>query len=155
VETAARRYDDALHHLSEARDLAQRFGNDRLTTGSQVQLGNLAVMRHQPPEEAQALLDRALDLSLEIHSTRNLTLCLTAYAQLAFEEGDSQRAALLAGATDGLRRRAGLRAWPSQLREPGELVSHVREALGAARFDQVFAAGARLNQRDAAAAARS
>jgi predicted ATPase len=154
VETAARRYDDALHHLSEARDLAQRFGNDRLTTGSQVQLGNLAVMRHQPPEEAQALLDRALDLSLEIHSTRNLTLCLTACAQLAFEEGDPERAALLAGATDGLRRRAGLRAWPSQLRDPGELVSQVRQALGADRFGQVFAAGARLNQRDAAAAAR-
>jgi predicted ATPase len=154
VETAVGRYDDAGHHLSEARDLAQRFGNDRLTTGSQVQLGNLAVMRHQPPEEARVLLDRALDLSLAIHSTRNLTLCLTAWAQLAFEEGDPERAARLAGAADGLRRRAGLRPWPSQLREPGELVSHVRQALGADRFDQAFAAGARLNQRDAAAAAR-
>ncbi|HMG62442.1 MAG TPA: hypothetical protein VK599_05795, partial [Streptosporangiaceae bacterium] len=155
LETAAGRYEDALHHLSEARDLAQRFGNDRLITGAQVQLGNLAVMRHQPPEEARALLDRALDLSLEIHSTRNLTLGLTSFAQLAFDEGDPERAVLLAGAIDGLRRRAGLRAWPSPLREPGELLGQVRQALGADRFDQVFAAGARLNQRDAAAAARA
>ena len=39
-------------------------------------------------------------------------------------------------------------------REPGELLSQVREALGADRFDQEFAAGARLSQRAAAAAAR-
>jgi hypothetical protein len=154
VETAAGRFDDARHHLSEAHDLAEQFGNDRLITGSQVQLGNLAVMRHQPPGEARVLLDRALDLSLAIHSTRNLTLCLTACALLAFEEGDPEQAARLAGAADGLRRRAGLRAWPSQLRDPGELVSQVRQALGDDRFDQAFAAGARLNQRDAAAAAR-
>jgi predicted ATPase len=153
VETAAGRYDDALRHLSEARDLAERFGNDRLTAGSQVQLGTLAVMRREP-EEAAALLGRALDLSLAIHSTRNLTLCLTAFAQLAFEEGDPERAARLAGAADGLRRRAGLRAWPSQQRAPAELLGQVRRALGADRFDQVFAAGARLSQRDAAAAAR-
>jgi predicted ATPase len=154
VETAAGRYDDALHHLGEARDLARQFGNDRLTTGTQVQLGILAVMQRQP-EEARALLDHGLDLSLAIHSTRNLTLCLTAFAQLAFEEGDPERAALLAGAADGLRRRAGLRAWPAAQRGSAELAGQIRQALGADRFDQVFAAGARLSQREAAAAVRN
>jgi predicted ATPase len=155
VETAAGRYHDALPHLTEARDLAGQFGNDRLTTGSQVQLGILAVMRHQP-REARALLDHGLDLSLAIHSTRNVTLCLTAFAQLDFEEGHAERAALLAGAAEGLRRRAGLRAWPSVQREgsPAEVIRQVRQALGADRFDQVFAAGARLSQREAAAAVR-
>ena len=153
VQTAAGRYDEARHYLSEARDLAERFGNDRLITGSQVQLGTLAVMQRRP-EEARVLLDLGLDLSLAIHSTRNLTLCLTAFAQLAFEEGDPERAARLTGAADGLRRRAGLRAWPSQQRDPAELVSQVRQTLGADRFDQLFAAAARLSQRDAAAVAR-
>jgi predicted ATPase len=153
VETAVGRYDDALRHLREAHDLAERFGNDRLITGSQVQLGVLAVMRHRP-QEARALLDQGLDLSLAIHSIRNVTLCLTAFAQLAFEEGDPERAALLAGAAEGLRRRAGLRAWPAAQRGPAEPVAQVREALGAERFDQVFVAGVRLNQRDAVAAVR-
>jgi hypothetical protein len=153
AETAAGRPDDAAGHLSEARDLTQRFGNDRLATGAQVQLGILAVLQRQPGE-ARELLDHGLDLSLAIHSTRNVTLCLAAFAQLAFEEGDPERAALLAGAAGALRRRAGLRAWPSQQRDPAELVGQVRQALGADRFDQVFAAGARLNQREAAAAVR-
>jgi predicted ATPase len=153
VETAVGRYDDALRHLREAHDLAERFGNDRLITGSQVQLGVLAVMRHRP-EEARALLDQGLDLSLAIHSIRNVTLCLTAFAQLAFEEGDPERAALLAGAAEGLRRRAGLRAWPAAQRGPAEPVAQVRQVLGAERFDQVFVAGVRLNQRDAVAAVR-
>ena len=153
LETAAGRYGDALRHLSEARDLAEQFGNDRLTTGSQVQLGILAVMRHQP-REARALLGDGLDLSLAIHSTRNVTLCLTAFAQLDFDEGDAERAALLAGAAEGLRRRAGLRAWPNHQRGSAELVGQVRQALGTDRFDQAFAAGARLSQREAAAAVR-
>jgi hypothetical protein len=36
-----------------------------------------------------------------------------------------------------------------------ELVAQVRQALGADHFDQVSAAGARLTQRDAVAAARA
>jgi predicted ATPase len=151
VETAVGRYDDALSHLREAHDLAERFGNDRLIAGSQVQLGTLAVVRHQS-EEARTLLDQGLDLSLAIHSTRNVTVCLTAFAQLALEEGDAERAALLAGAAEGLRRRAGLRAWPDPQRGPAD---QVRQALGADRFDQVFAAGARLSQREAVAAVRN
>jgi hypothetical protein len=40
---------------------------------------------------------------------------------------------------------------------PGEaqLVSQVRQALGADRFDQVYEVGARLNLRDAVAAAQA
>jgi hypothetical protein len=41
-----------------------------------------------------------------------VTLILAAFAQLALTEGDPERAALLAGAAEGLQRRAGLRTWP-------------------------------------------
>jgi hypothetical protein len=68
--------------------------------------------------------------------------------------GDPERAALVAGAAEGLRRRAGLRAWPILRQGEAELVAQVRQALGADRFDPVFAAGTRLTQRDAVAAAR-
>ncbi|HEV2932870.1 MAG TPA: DUF4062 domain-containing protein, partial [Streptosporangiaceae bacterium] len=111
IEKAAGRYDDALRHLSEARVLAERSGYAWLATWSRVQLGTLAVVRGRL-DEARALLDEELAVSLLAYSTQNVTLSLAAFAQLAFAEGDPERAALLAGATEGLRRRAGLGVWP-------------------------------------------
>jgi tetratricopeptide (TPR) repeat protein len=153
VETAMGRHDAALGHLREARALAGRFDHAGLGAWSQVQLGILALVRGRP-EEARALLDEGLELSLATHSTRNVTLCLTAFAQLAFVEGDGERAALLAGAAEGLRQRVGLRAWPLQQQGEAQMVAQMRQALAADRFDQVFAAGVRLYRREAVAAVR-
>jgi hypothetical protein len=83
-----------------------------------------------------------------------VTLCLVAFARLALAAGDAERPALPLGAADGLRRRAGLRAWPTLRRGEAELLARVRQALGAERFDEVFAAGARLTQREAVAVVR-
>jgi hypothetical protein len=83
-----------------------------------------------------------------------VTLCLTAFAQLAFVEGDGERAALLAGAAEGLRQRVGLRAWPLQRQGEAQMVAQIRQALDVDRFDQAFAAGARLNRREVVAAVR-
>jgi hypothetical protein len=118
-----------------------------------VQLGILALARGRL-EEARALLEEGLELSLATHSTRNLTLCLTALAQLGLVAGDQERAALLAGAAEGLRQRVGLRAWPLQRQGEAQMVAQIRQALGADRFDQAFAAGARLSRREAVAAVR-
>jgi hypothetical protein len=105
-------------------------------------------------DEARAILDEAIDLSLGTRNTRTVTMCLAAFGRLAFVEGDAERAALLVGAADGLRRRVGLRAWPMLRRGGAELGAQIREALGSDRFGQVFAAGARLNQREAVTAVR-
>ena len=153
VETALGRPDDALQHLRVTRELADRFGYAWLTASSRVQLGILAVVQGRL-EEARELLDEALELSLAARSTRNVTLCLAAFARLAFAEGDPERAALLAGAAEGLRRRAGMRTWPTLRRGEAELVTDVRQALGVDRFGQVFAAGSRLSQQQAVAAIR-
>jgi hypothetical protein len=74
--------------------------------------------------------------------------------QLAFVEGDGERAALLAGAAEGLRRRVGLRAWPLQRQGEAQMAAQIRQALDTDRFDQVFAAGVRLNRREVIAAVR-
>ena len=76
---------------------------------------------------------------------------LAGYAQLAFADGDPERAARLEGAADGLRRRVGLSAWPHLRRVETELAAQARQRLGAARFDHAFAAGSRLTQREAVA----
>ena len=153
LETVAGHPDDALHHAEEARDLAGRFGYNWLGAWSRVQLGTLNIMRGRL-DQARELLDEALDLSLAIYITRNVSLCLIAYARLALAAGDPGRAALLAGAVEGLRRRAGLGAWP-MLRQPeAALLDQVRQALGLDRFTQTYEAGTRLSQREAVAAAR-
>jgi predicted ATPase/class 3 adenylate cyclase len=154
VETTVGRYDDALGHLTEVRDLAQRSDNPWIAAMSRVGLGTLALVRGRA-EEARALLDEALGLSLAARSTRSVTLCLAALARWALVAGDPERAALVAGAAEGLRQRAGLRAWPMLRQGEAELAAQVRQALGADHFDQVFATGARLTQRDAVAAARA
>jgi ATP/maltotriose-dependent transcriptional regulator MalT len=153
VETTVGRYDDAQRYLREARDLGKRFDDAWLAAWSRVELGILAVVRGRL-EEARALLEEGLGLSLAAHSTRSVTLCLAAFARLALVEGDAERSALLAGAAEGLRRRVGLRALLLLRRPEAELVAQVRQALGADRFEEVFAAGARLPQQEAVAAVR-
>jgi hypothetical protein len=120
-------------------------------TFTQLQLGTLAVARGRLDE---ALLDEGLAVSLAAYSTQNVTLALAAFARLAFAAGDLERAALLAGAVEGLRRRTGLAVWPAVRREEARLAAQFRPALWADRFDRAYAAGARLNRPDAVAAAR-
>jgi predicted ATPase/class 3 adenylate cyclase len=153
VETTVGRHDDAQRHLREAHDLGKRFDDAWMAAWSRVQLGTLAIARGRL-EEARALLEEALELSLAAHSTRSVTLCLAGFARLALVEGDAERAALLAGAAEGLRRRVGLRSLVVLRPGEAELVAQVRRTLGADRFEEVFAAGARLNQREAVAAVR-
>jgi len=153
LETSLGRYDDALRHLREARDAADRSGGDWLAAGSRVQPGILAVLRGRP-DEARALLDEALERSLAARSTPFVTLCLAAYAQVAFAEGDPERAALLEGAAEGLRRRVGLAAWPHLRRVEADLVAQVRQELGTDHFDRAFSAGSGLTQWEAVAIVR-
>jgi predicted ATPase len=150
LEMALGRYDDALRHMREGRDLAERVGGDWLAAGPRVQLGILAVLRGRLGE-ARVLLDEALDLSLAARSTPFVTQCLAGYAQLAFADGDPDRAALLEGAAEGLRRRVGLPAWPHLRRVEADLVARVQGRLGGSQFDQAFSAGSGLTQRDAVA----
>jgi hypothetical protein len=77
------RHDDALRHLTEVRDLGERFDSAGLTAGSRVQFGTLAIVRGRL-DEARALLDEGLDLSLAAHTSRNVSLCLSAFALLVF-----------------------------------------------------------------------
>jgi predicted ATPase len=134
LETALGRHGDAFRHLCEARDLAQRFGGDWLTAGCQAQLGILEVLRGRL-DQARALVNQALDLSLAARSTPFMTVCLAADGWLALAEGEPERAALLEGAAEGLRHRVGLPAWPLLRRVEADLVAHVRQRLGAGQFD--------------------
>jgi predicted ATPase len=154
IDTAVGRYDDALSHLREMDELAERFSDARLVAAAQLQLGSLALAQGRL-DDASALLAKGLDRNLAISNTRNVSVSLAAIAQLAFAEGDPERSALLGGAAEGVRRRAGLREWPAMRIGQADLATQVRQALGDERFNELFAAGARLSQREAAAAVNS
>jgi predicted ATPase len=154
VETALGRYDEAFSHLHEMSDLANRFGDARFVAAAQVSLGSLSLARGRLAQAFEEL-DKSLDLNLALSNTRNVSLGLAAIAQLAFAEGDPERSAMLAGAAEGARQRAGLRAWPVMREAQAELAAQIRQTLGDERFDELSAAGARLSQREAAAVVRS
>jgi hypothetical protein len=154
LEIATGRYEDARGHLRDTRELADRSGYSWPAAFSRTELAVVAMVDGHP-DEARALLDEALELSLAAHSTRIVSLTLSGFAQLALVTGDAERAALLAGAADGLRRRLGMRSWPSLRRRDDDLASEVREALGADRFEEAFTAGSQLNQQDAVAALKA
>jgi predicted ATPase/class 3 adenylate cyclase len=153
LETALGHPDSALRHLRVVRELADHFDYAWVTALCHLQLGTLAVAQGRL-DEAREQLDAALDLSLAIRISRNVTRCLAAFAQLAFAEGDPERAALLAGAAEGLRRRAGFSTWPTVRRGEAQLAAQIRQALGDQRVSEAFAAGSRLSQQEAVAAIR-
>jgi predicted ATPase len=153
VETAVGRYDDALRHLREMNDLAERSGYPWLAGWSQVLMGTVALAQGRL-DQARDLLDQALDQGMSANTTSSVAVSLMAVARLALSDGDPGRAALLAAAAEGLRRRAGLQAWPVLRRGEAELVAQIRGALRAGAFDEKYATGARLSRREAVAIAR-
>ena len=153
METSAGRCDDAVGHLQEIRDLADRFDSAWLAAWSRVQLGTVAVLQGRL-DQARELLDDALTRSVQAHSTRSLTLCLTAFARLALADADPERAALLAGAADSLQRRVGLRPWPMLRQGQADLTDQIRQAQDPDRFTKMTDAGSRLSQQQAIAATR-
>ena len=155
IETALGRYDQALRHLGASRALADESGISWLVAGTRVQQGILQVLQvlQGKPDEARPVLAEALNLSLAARSTPWTALSLAGHARLALATGDARRAARLAGAAQGLRRRFGLQAWPMLRRSEADLVAQVRRALGGEQFDQAFADGSALSQQEAVAAA--
>src|SRR5262249_46722979 len=104
---------------------------------------------------ARALLDDGLTMSLQVESTVGVTLCLAAFARLAFVSGTPDQAAVTLGAAEGLRRRIGIRAWPTLRRSEAELGSQIEQSIGSDRFEEAFTTGSQLSRREAVAMVRS
>jgi predicted ATPase len=154
AEIALGNDDAARGHLRSVDELGGRFDNAFLQSSARSQLASLEVGagRH---DEARALLVRSVDADDEAElSTLTVTFSLVVAAQLALAEGDAGRAATALGAADGLRRRAGLKAWPGTRRREADLVTRVTEAAGARDFETAHAAGAQLTHREAVAFVR-
>jgi len=149
LELRLGRHEAAGAHLADARDLGGRFGNRWLASVARTLLASLEV-RTGHLDEARELLSESVVASGDVAiGTQTLTFCLIAVAELTLAGGDARQAALALGATDGLRQRVGLRAWPSMRRAEAELVAHVSEKLGSEDFHRLFADGSRFNRQQA------
>ena len=152
LEVAIGRLDDAQPHLRQVRELSRQFDKAWLSV-SWSQDATIAIMQGRL-EDARALLDDGLTMSLEVDSNVGVTHCLAAFARLAFASGNPQRAAITMGAAEGLRRRVGIRAWPTLRRSEAELGSQIEQTMGSDGFDQAFTAGSELSRREAVAMVR-
>jgi predicted ATPase len=149
VEMTLGRDEAASAHLSEVDELGGQFDNTWLRSTARSQLAVLAV-RAGRLDEARTLLVSSLDESDAADvSTLTLTFSLVGAAHLALARGDARQAATALGAAEGLRRRAGLRAWPSTRRGEAELVVGVLREIDADDYDDAFATGAELGHREA------
>jgi predicted ATPase len=153
VEMALGRNEAARGHLTEVDKLGGQFDNNWLKAAARTQLAALAVRSGQL-EEARALVVDSVDAGEDTEvSMITLTFSLVAYAHLALARGDARRAATALGAAEGLRRRAGLRAWPATRRGEAELVTRVAQEIEA-DYEDSFAAGAELSHREAVSLVR-
>ncbi len=154
LELTLGRPDAAREHLTEVNELGGQFGNKWLEAAARTQLALVAIRSGQL-EEARAQLVESVDAGEDTElSTQTVTFSLVAYAQLALAERDAGRAAMALGAADGLRRHAGLRAWPSMRRGEAELATRVVQELDPDVFKDAFAAGSELNKHEAIALVR-
>jgi predicted ATPase len=155
LEMMLGRHDAAHQCLTEANELGGQFGNKWLESAARTQLASLA-LRAGDVEEARTQLLESVDATEDTEPTiQNVTFSLVASAQLALADGDGGRAAMALGAADGLRQRAGLRAWPSMRRDEEELANRVAQETDPDVFKDGFAAGSELNHREAVALVRA
>ena len=118
-----------------------------------MQLGTVSILLGDLPQ-ARAVLEGALGAERggPQHWRRDLVPGRVCPASV--RGGRPRAGGVAGGAAEGLRRRAGLRVWPTLRQSEDELVAQVRQMLGAERFDQAFSAGSRLTQREAIAIVR-
>ena len=143
----------ASEHLTEADELGDQFDNSWLQAAARSRLASIAVRAGRLDDARSLLLESVGSDDAEV-SALTLTFSLVVAAQLALAEGDARRATIALGAADGLRRQAGLRAWPSTRRGEAELAMSVSKEMDAKAFGDAQAEGSELSHRDAVALIR-
>jgi predicted ATPase len=151
LEMSLGRDHTARDYLLEVDELGGRFGNTWLESSARTQLASLAVRAGQL-DDARALLVEAVDAIEDTQrSALTLSFALIAYAELALAEADNGRAAMALGAADGMRKRAGLRAWPLIRQSESDLIARLVQQTDTEIYRDAFAAGSALHARDALA----
>jgi predicted ATPase/class 3 adenylate cyclase len=151
IAWAEREFDEARPVLAEALPVFRRLGETFMLGWSLYDLGLLAVIEERT-DEARETLSEALRIFSDSADVSGFTLVLDAFAALASNGGDVERAALLSGAVATLERQSGTGLNPTNRTivgfDPTPLRTNPETAAA-------WAAGERMSAEDAVAYALS
>ena len=139
----------ARERLLEVDVFGDQYGNNWLTATSRTQIATVAVRRGDLAEAANCLVESVDSLETSQLSTLSVTFVLVAFVELALTQADARSAAIALGAASGLRKRAGLRAWPVTRRLEADLLARVTDELGPETFKVAFETGSHFLLREA------
>jgi predicted ATPase/class 3 adenylate cyclase len=151
IAWAERDFSEARPVLAEALPVFRRLGESFMLGWSLYDLGLLAVYEHDS-DEARESLSEALRIFSDSADVSGFTLVLDAFAALASNMGDIQRAALLSGAVATLERQSGTGLNPSNRTIVGFDPAPLRTNPDSAA---AWAAGERMSAQEAVAYALS
>ncbi len=116
-------------------------------------LQNIAVNHRDLGNEAEAMeaLQESLALGLRLNDMETLSLGLLLAAYLLVPHNRMEEAAVLVGASDALRERAGLPTFPRSAAEREEQCTLIAQRLGNAVFEEAIGCGRRLSAAEAVA----
>ena len=143
------REEIALERLLEVDEFGDQYGNNWLTATAGTQLATLAVRKRDLTEARTRLVEAVDSLEDSQLSTLSVTFALVAFTELALAQADTKSAAIALGAASGLRKRAGLHAWPITRRLEADLLARVTDELDPETFNVAFEAGSHLHLREA------
>lgn len=131
---------------SEVTAFLRKRGDKNHLAGSLLNTGSAAFLENDLAA-ARSFYTEAIELAAELDLTVHLSLALDGFAALAALESDWRRAALLAGAADGLREKIGYHLeTPDRLFREQYLPALKKNA---ADFDEYFTVGRAFSESDA------
>jgi predicted ATPase len=150
----------ALDRAAEARPLlvasvehARAIGTEVLLSFSLVYLGR-AHLALGELEDARAVLREALERATHMESRDPMARTVEALADFSLSVDDPERAALLFGAAEAVRRSTGAPLWEPDQPAHDRIEQALRARLGAERYGTAYAAGASLSFEETFSAAQ-
>ncbi|MEV0718671.1 DUF4062 domain-containing protein [Asanoa sp. NPDC050611] len=135
--------DESLPPLREGIDRAREMDDDVLVSNGLVCQG-WAHVRQGRMASARRELAEALDMAVALGSRETIPRVLDALAAVAERTGDTDRAATLFGAAQGVRGTLGSPVWGIDQEAHSETAEHLRTRLGEEPYRRLTARGASL-----------
>jgi len=155
IELVRGNFATAAKHLTEALEIDKGYGSGGWRTAGGLQNLGLARLRLGQLDEAEALFEESVSMSLELHDDPTVANHLECVAALDTARRRPERAAVLLGAAQAARDALETPLEPFERRLHEETLSELSTELGGSRLVELMAEGATLTLEDAVEHARS
>jgi tetratricopeptide (TPR) repeat protein len=139
---------EAIRLFTESGSLSHQQGLMGDYARTRYNLGVLFTLQGELPI-ADEYLKEALELFKQLDNRRGQAECLDGYGLLAYEQGKSEKAAILIGAADAEFARLKFERWPVDLLEHERLIAKLASELEPEKYSQALVRGAELSPEEA------